>query len=214
MKKKISMLLVVIMVMMLGLNSFAAKSPTTDTTPKPDDSIEINFGNVTAPSGSVVVNGIVVQEVPDITPVQKSKLDEAQKKAEELVSSTAKVLQIVDVNVNVENFIEAVKKTVGIDLKSEDYDNMTITFSVDGVVKGQKLVLLVQKTDGTWVTITPDKVENGKVTATFNFAFKTIAFVAYNASAQTGEKVSLLPAMMIACLGAVIICGKKVRYNK
>lgn len=214
MKKRFSMLLVVIMVMMMGMTSYAAKSPTTETTPAPEDTVAPNYGNVSIPAGSVKVDGIVVQQVPEIKPVTQSKVNEAQKEAEKLVSSTAKVLQVVNVNTNTNPFMADVKDRVGIDLNTQKYKTITITFDVNGVVAGQKLVVLAQKTDGTWVKVTPDKVENGKVTATFDFEFKTVAFVAYNASAQTGEMVSMLPLAMGACAAAMGVCAKKSKDNE
>lgn len=213
MKKKIAMLLVVVMMVLMGTTAFAAESPTTDTSDT-TDSDATDYDNVLMSGDSVVVNGIVVSEVPEVKPVKKSKVDEAQKEAEKLVAPTSKVIQIVDVNIKADGFIQQVVTDVGIDLRDEDYDTLTMTFDVDGVVLGQKLVLLVQKTDGTWVTVTPDKVENGKVTATFTFSVKTVAFVAYNASAQTGEVASVLPGVMCACAAAIVVCGKKAKRSK
>ena len=40
---------------------------------------------------------------------------------------------------------------------------ISITFDVDGIVKGDKVYLLHGKADGTWETINPTKVEDGKV---------------------------------------------------
>ena len=213
MKKKIAMLLVVVMMMLMGTTAFAAESPTTDTSGT-TDSDATDYGNAYIAGDSVVVNGVVIPKVPEVNHVKKSKVDEAQKEAEKLVAPTAKVIQIIDVELYGEGFILQVLTDAGIDLTKEDYDTLTMTFDVDGVVKGQKLVLLVQKTDGTWVTVTPDKVENGKVTATFTFEFKTVAFVAYNASAQTGEMTSVLPGVMCACAAAIVVCGKKAKRSK
>ena len=214
MKKKLSVLLVVIMVMMLGMTSYAAKSPTTDTTPKPEDTLAPEYGNVSISPGSVIVNGIVVQKVPGIKPATQSKVNEAQKEAEKLISSTSKVLQVIEIDLFTDDFVKDVQNLVGIDITNQSYDTITITFDVDGVVAGQKLALLVQKMDGTWVVVYPDKVENGKVTATFDFFFKAIAFVAYNASAQTGDMTAVLPVAMGACAVAMGICGKKIKKNK
>ena len=209
MKKKLSLLLVVIMVMMMGMSTYAAQSPTTDTTVKPEDTVAPNYGNVSIPTGSIKVDGVVVGAIPEVKPVTQSKVDEAQKLAEKEVVSTAKVLQVVDVKFT-DAFLESVKNQTGSDFSGKTF---TTTFDVNGVVAGQKLVLLVQKTDGTWVKINPDQVANGKVTATFGFMFNTVAFVAYNASAQTGQMLSFVPVMMGACATGMAVCAKKAKKD-
>lgn len=195
MKKKIAIVLAAVMVMSMGTTVFAAKSPSTETTVT-TDTVAGNYSNVSVFAGGVKMDGKDVAEVPQITAVTQSKVDEAQQQAKSKVASTANVLQVVDVNI------------------AGSYEKVTVTFDVNGVTAGQKLSVLVQKADGTWVTVTPDAVANGKVTATFDFAFNTVAFVAYNASAQTGEMMSVLPAMMVACAAGAAVCAKKVKENE
>ena len=69
-----------------------------------------------------------------------------------------------------------------------------------------------QKHDGSWEVINPDSVGNGTVTATFT-SLSPIAFVAYNASAQTGETTPVLPIIVLICVAGIAVCGAKVKFN-
>ena len=53
---------------------------------------------------------------------------------------------------------------------------------------------------------------NGTVTATFT-SLSPIAFVAYNASAQTGETTPVLPIIVLICAAGIAVCGAKVKFN-
>lgn len=196
MKKKIAALLTAVMVMAMGTTALAAPSPTTDT--NTDNTPATSYADVTIPSGGVVINGQVSDVVLNITAVTNAQVSAAQAQAVAQIAPTAKVLKMVD--------IEWPQGVTG---------KVQITFAVSGVTEGQKLAILHQKSDGSWEVITPDKVENGKVTATFT-SLSPVAIVAYNASAQTGETASAsaaVPFMMIICLAGIAICGKKVKFN-
>ena len=92
------------------------------------------------------------------------------------------------------------------------FEKAQLTFSVNGVTAGQKIALLHQKHDGSWEFINPDSVGNGTVTATFT-SLSPIAFVAYNASAQTGETTPVLPIIVLICAAGIAVCGAKVKFN-
>ena len=64
----------------------------------------------------------------------------------------------------------------------------------------------------SWEVINPDSVGNGTVTATFT-SLSPIAFVAYNASAQTGETTPVLPIIVLICAAGIAVCGAKVKFN-
>lgn len=82
------------------------------------------------------------------------------------------------------------------------------------VVAGQKVICLHQKHDGSWETITPDKVENGKVTVTFtSFCLPLLCSnrkCAGVASPKTADGVAAAVAVfaVVACAGAAFT-GKK-----
>lgn len=194
MKKKIAVLLTSLMVMAMGTTTaFAATSPTTQTS-QPQATTATSYANVSVPTGGVVINGVVVDTVPTITPVTTSQVETAQAQAVAMVAPTARVLQMIDVELPV------------------SFDRVQLTFSVSGVTAGQKLAILHQKHDGTWETIIPDSVGNGTVTATFT-SLSPIAFVAYNASAQTGETAPVLPFIAVICTAGMGLCAVKVKYN-
>ena len=92
------------------------------------------------------------------------------------------------------------------------FEKAQLTFSVNGVTAGQKIAVLHQKHDGSWEVINPDSVGNGTVTATFT-SLSPIAFVAYNASAQTGETTPVLPIIVLICAAGIAVCGAKVKFN-
>lgn len=107
------------------------------------------------------------------------------------------------------------------------------TFEISGIAAGDNVMIL--HWNGTeWEKITPNSVENGKVTATFS-SFSPVVIVklaetpvvnttnnntATNnttttsettvASPQTGETASILPLLAVICMGGVVVCGKKV----
>ena len=121
-------------------------------------------------------------------------LEAAQTQAVASVAPTAKVLQMIDVTLPV------------------SFEKAQLTFSVNGVTAGQKIAVLHQKHDGSWEVINPDSVGNGTVTATFT-SLSPIAFVAYNASAQTGETTPVLPIIVLICAAGIAVCGAKVKFN-
>lgn len=194
MKKKIAVLFTALMVMAMGTTAFAATSPTTKTTDTTTTEAT-SYANVTvAAEGGVVIDGVASTVAPTVTAVTTAKVEEAQAQAVASIAETAKVLQMVDVSLPV------------------SFEKVQLTFNVNGVTAGQKIAVLHQKHDGSWETITPDSVGNGTVTATFT-SLSPVAFVAYNASAQTGETAPILPIIAVICLAGVAVCGAKVKFN-
>ena len=126
--------------------------------------------------------------------VTTAQVEAAQTQAVASVAPTAKVLQMIDVTLPV------------------SFEKAQLTFSVNGVTAGQKIAVLHQKHDGSWEVINPDSVGNGTVTATFT-SLSPIAFVAYNASAQTGETTPVLPIIVLICAAGIAVCGAKVKFN-
>ncbi len=193
MKKKVAALLTAIMVMAMGTTAFAA-SPTTTTTDTTTTTATA-YADVTIASNGVVIDGVASNVTPTITAVTTAQVEAAQAQAVASISSTAKVLKMVDVSLPV------------------SFTKAQLTFNVSGVTEGQKIAVLHQKHDGSWETITPDAVGNGTVTATFT-SLSPVAIVAYNASAQTGETAPVMPVIIaVICMAGVAICAKKVKFN-
>jgi hypothetical protein len=101
---------------------------------------------------------------------------------------------------------------------------ITITFNLNNILAGDSLLILHQKPDGTWETIIPDKVEDGKVTATFtslspvafvklsdaNFASTLLAPKTEDTNWQTVMIVGI-SALMLGC--TILVWQKKKRHN-
>ena len=189
MKKKIAVVLTALMVMAMGTTVFAATSPTTKTS-----ETTTAYANVTVAAGGIVIDGVASTATPTVKAVTTAQVEAAQTQAVASVAPTAKVLQMIDVTLPV------------------SFEKAQLTFSVNGVTAGQKIAVLHQKHDGSWEVINPDSVGNGTVTATFT-SLSPIAFVAYNASAQTGETTPVLPIIVLICAAGIAVCGAKVKFN-
>ena len=192
MKKKIAVVLTALMVMAMGTTAFAATSPTTKTS-ETTTAEATAYANVTVAAGGIVIDGVASTAAPTVKAVTTAQVEAAQTQAVASVAPTAKVLQI-DVTLPV------------------SFEKAQLTFSVNGVTAGQKIAVLHQKHDGSWEVINPDSVGNGTVTATFT-SLSPIAFVAYNASAQTGETTPVLPIIVLICAAGIAVCGAKVKFN-
>lgn len=205
MKKKLVAVFMVSMitVMMTGLAVNAAPSPTTSvttattaTTATTEEATPATtYANVTA-SNSVIVDGEEKTLTVTVKPVSVATLKAAQTQASSLIGDAASVLQIVDVSLPA----------------GTTFSKVQLTFNVPGIVAGQNIAILHQKTDGTWEKIIPDSVGNGTVTATFN-SLSPVAIVAANASAQTGEVAPYALIGAILCFVGVIFCLKKIQPN-
>ena len=85
----------------------------------------------------------------------------------------------------------------------------TITFSVAGVNKGDKIKIGHQKADGSWEFFAADSVGNGTVTATFT-SLSPVAIVKVPATFKpTGVGVSTLALLAAAGLAGAVVCKKK-----
>ena len=193
MKKKIAVVLTALMVMAMGTTAFAATSPTTKTS-ETTTTKATAYANVTVAEGGIVIDGVASTAAPTVKAVTTAQVEAAQTQAVASVAPTAKVLQMIDVTLPV------------------SFEKAQLTFSVNGVTAGQKIAVLHQKHDGSWEVINPDSVGNGTVTATFT-SLSPIAFVAYNASAQTGETTPVSPIIVLICAAGIAVCGAKVKFN-
>lgn len=139
---------------------------------------------------------VVVEEVT-------TKVTNSAVKAAEKVNEDADVLAVFEVSV---------PKAKG---------KVTLTFEVAGIKAGANIIVLHY--NGTkWETITPDKVEKGKVTATFS-SLSPVAIVELPAedtaddkdvekSPTTGMPV-VLPFAAVICAAGAVGCARKVKFN-
>lgn len=92
-------------------------------------------------------------------------------------------------------------------------EGISITFDVDGIVAGDKVYLLHGKADGTWETITPSKVADGKITATFT-SLSPVAIVKVAGAAtspKTGAPLAVAPLVAIVCAAGAVGCARKIK---
>ncbi len=195
MKKLMALLCAGILACSMSFAAFAAESPssaTTETTTKGNSTVdEVKVWD------KVVVDGQEVEGYLIITDTTTEVKNAAAAQATAVAGADAKVLTVVDVNY------------VGGSFKS-----ITVPFNLRNVVAGQKVICLHQKHDGSWESITPDKVENGKVTVTFT-SLSPVAFVVTGsaagvASPKTADGVAAAVAVfaVVAFAGAAFT-GKK-----
>lgn len=150
--------------------------------------------DIAKPVGKVatVVNG---QEVKlEVEKVESKTLETVYTKVEKKTDS---VVAVVEVSL-----------PAGVKMPAE---GISITFDVDGIVAGDKVYILHGLENGTWETITPTKVEDGKVTATFK-SLSPVAIVktAQATSPQTGVP-AVAPVVALVCLAGATVCARKMK---
>lgn len=174
-------------------SSSVAQSNTATTTADPalatatqqfDEATIAEFATTTTVAASDV--NVVVGKVS----IDTVKAAIAQAKV--VVGNNAFIASVVDINV------------------PAGTEKATITLNCPNVWAGQSVTILHQKADGSWESITPDKVENNKVTFTMT-SFSPVA-IAINATApKTGDAVMMVTVMAILGLAATAVFGKKAR---
>ncbi len=132
----------------------------------------------------------------------------------ELVKEAVDEKTLETVYTKVEKKTDTVVAVVDVKLPAGNIpaEGISITFNVDGIVAGDKLYILHEKADGTWETINPTKVEDGKVTATFK-SLSPVAIVktvAQATSPQTGVAV-VAPLVALVCLAGATGCARKMK---
>ena len=138
-------------------------------------------------------------------------------------AGTALTVTAVDDKTLAEAYTEAEKKSekseivavveVSVPAGTDTSKGIKVTFDVAGVVAGEKIYLLHEKANGTWEVIHPNKVEAGKVTATFK-SFSPVAIVKVPATAtlpKTGAPLAVLPFVALVCAAGAAGCARKVK---
>lgn len=195
MKKKIAALLVAVLVLSVG-TPVLASSPSTSNTSASSSAEAAAEAEAAAlasgvSAGSVVVNGQSVNVT--ISSASPATVSEAKKVAEINLSENATVLKVVEVSLPV------------------DFDKVTITFDVSGVVAGQSVTVLHMLPDHNW-EILPATAGNGTVTATFT-SLSPVAFVVGATSPKTGETLPVFAILAVICLAGTVVCTRKVKFN-
>ncbi len=202
MKKIMALLVAGVLTCSVGMTALASPSPSTPSTETP-----VTSTTSTTVKGSssvaeikvwdkILVNGEEVSSSVSITEAADEVVRAAEVQAAAVVGSNAVILNVVDVNF------------------SESFKSITIPFNLKNVKANDKIVVLHQKADGTWETITPDKVEDGKVTATFT-SLSPVAFVTGgSAAAVKSPKTGDIAVPFVAILAVVSLAGSALVGKK
>ena len=192
MKKIMALLVAGVLTCSVGLTAFAASSPSTPST------------NTTVTGSSTVegikvwdkilVDGKEVSSSVSIVEANAEVVKAAEAEAVTAVGANAVVLKVVDVNF------------------SEGFKTITISFSLKNVKANDKIVALHQKADGSWETITPDKVEDGKVTVTFT-SLSPVAFVTGDVAVKS-PKTGDMTVPFVAIIAVVALAGSALVSKK
>lgn len=176
----------------VGLTAFASASPSTpstDTTVKGSSSVdEVKVWD------KILVDGNEVSSTVSIVEAAAEVVKSAEAQAIVAVGKNAVVLQVVDVNF------------------AESFKSITIPFNLKNVKANDKIVALHQKADGTWETITPDKVEDGKVTVTFT-SLSPVAFVTGDVAVKS-PKTGDMTVPFVAIIAVVALAGSALVSKK
>lgn len=78
---------------------------------------------------------------------------------------------------------------------------------------GQTVKILHKLSNGTWETITPDKVENNAVTFTLS-SYSPIAIVVdVTPAPKTGDMAMVVAVMAVICLAGAYVASRKIQFN-
>lgn len=191
MKKKMVALFAALMVLSITTPVLAAPSVTAEDIAKPVE------------SAVAVVNGQKVELT--VEKVEGKTLETVYEKVDKAVAESTSKTESHSVVAVVEVSLPA-----GVEIPA---GGIAITFDVDGVVAGDKIYLLHGKADGTWETITPSNVADGKVTATFT-SLSPVAIVRVvdeATSPKTGAPLAVAPIAALVCFAGAVGCARKMK---
>jgi hypothetical protein len=205
MKKLVTLLLAGVLAFSMSMVAFASASPTgSSSSSQPSGTYTPSTGDEEADKAGTVA----IYETVDFGNIKGAKVlvtgcsdaikSEAVQQAAALGLSS-EPFAYVDVNI----------------LGYEDGTPVTIPFNLNNIVDGESIIVLHQLKDGTWETIIPDKVENGKVIVTFSSLSPVIfvrgAAAAVVASPKTGAEdiVPFVAIIMVAAFGCGVIARRR-----
>ncbi|MDR0947953.1 MAG: hypothetical protein LBM69_00375 [Lachnospiraceae bacterium] len=204
MKKFVALLCAGILLCSSSLVAFAASSPSTTTTPPAKVDVytpstgdeKADFAGTVAVYETVSIPGNA-NAVVVVAPIADAIVAEAKEFAVEL-NLSQEPFAYVDVNVS--------GYTPG--------TPVTIPFNLNNIVDGETIVVLHRLSDGTWETLVPDSVENGKVVVTFT-SLSPVVFVrgaeadALLASPKTADLRPMIMILAVAMIGLGFLTAKK-----
>jgi hypothetical protein len=205
MKKLVTLLCAGVLAFSMGMVSFASASPSSNNNgSQPSGTYTPSTGNEEADKAG----SVAVYESIDLPNFENAKVlvagcsDQIKNAAVQQAASlglASAPFAYVDVNVT----------------GYKDGTPVSIPFNLNNIVEGESIIVLHMLKDGTWETIIPDKVENGKVTVTFT-SLSPVVFVrgaaaaAVVASPKTGDVVALFAAItLVAALGCGFVARKR-----
>lgn len=202
-KKLLTLALATVMTLSMGFTSLAATSP--DTSSNSNDDSNTSVSAVVSESLSTGVQNLseaAVVEFATTTTVQAgvtgARLEPVSKEIAEAAIGQAKTVAGNNA------FIASI-----VDLKvPEGTGEATFTLGCPNVWAGQKVLILHQKADGTWETITPTSVANNSVTFTLS-SYSPVAIVIDTTAPKTGDIVLVVAGLAIACLAGAVVFGRK-----
>lgn len=224
MKRKLAAVLTAILVVGSTTTFLAAPSVTTPS---------IDAGDLSNAAGEVTsietMTDAEVEAVIEAVTLESSAITAGEATVavqpvtkETLKSATTAVISAVEekLGVDITEEVEKGEQKVTaallavIDLEVTGFTgSVDVTFNVEGIEAGNTVYVLHEKTDGTWETIAPKSVEDGKVIVTLSsFSNYAIAKVAAT-SEKTGVAVSLLPLVATICAAGTVVTSKKVKFN-
>lgn len=161
MKKKLAGIIAMMMILMMGTTVMAA--PSVDKESANEEILKAEVGSVsdataTAPDGETV--NITISAVNSIDIVESAKDSAADVAAMVAENATANMIGIVDVQCII----------------PENYISIDVTFKAAEIKKGDKVIVLHQKKDGTWEILASKIKKDGEITATFT-DFSPVAIV-------------------------------------
>ncbi len=174
MKKRIFALMsALILTFGMSVSVFAASSADAGTTVT-----AVPVGNeITQATADALANATTIAEAPagtTIAAVSAATANAAKEQAKEAAGSNAAIATVVDLKV------------------PAGTEKASFTLTIPTIKGTDSVLILHQKSDGTWETINPDSVADGKVSFTMT-SFSPVAVVIKAAAASTGTVVVPAP---------------------
>lgn len=190
MKKRIlALVCAMVMTMAMGMTVCAAPSVTTNTVTK-----------VETPSQAI--DYTVVVEMVKRTTISSDVEATINNVGMETVNSAVSYAQSA---VGANAFVATI-----FDLSVPSGQAATFTVGCPYVFAGQKVVVLHQKSNGEWETITPSNVANGSVTFDMT-SYSPVAIVIDGTASKTADMGVTVAIMALICLAGAAVCAKKAR---
>ena len=207
MKKRILALAgALVLTFAMSMNVFAAGSVTTedaandakeDLAPTQEvQELKIGSQQLTVEKIESFVSATTVKSDVQaaLSKVTTDTAKEAVAKAKAVVGESATIATVVDLVV------------------PEGTGKASFTLGVSNVMAGQSVTILHKLADGSWETISPDKVENGAVTFTLS-SYSPVAVVINAAAPKTGEAVPAAAVLAVVCLAGAVLYTRKAKVN-